>query len=111
MCKLCDERGHNWPGDPPRCAFDGRVFDPGNWNCATMNVLRTLAAQFNPQYSDEQRCATIPYDGMFIVLGWYKHRGTTEIALVIEGHDQCPLTYRLAKQVIEHYEDAAEAGR
>ena len=43
-CTACLLRGKTWKGSDPACAFDhAGLFQTDNWNCATMNNLRTLA--------------------------------------------------------------------
>lgn len=88
MCKMCDERGKNWRGDDPKCAFDDNgVFVSDNWNCATMNALRNIATKYYT-WNEDEYCAPVPIreEGVFVVLSWYKNRGCTYGAwLVSEG--------------------------
>lgn len=90
-CPRCVERGQTWSGGAPRCAFtdDGR-FGADNWNCATMNELRDHAEN-DAVWSEDQHAALLAYDGCFIVLGWYKSRGTTEYAAWLEEATARPL--------------------
>jgi hypothetical protein len=83
-CPRCKARGKDWDGDDSKCAFQSTHFDRNNWNCATMNALREIAED-RSEWSEDQHAALIPIDGRFIVLGWYKHRGCTEYAGVLDG--------------------------
>lgn len=82
QCRRCLERGQDWDGDPPRCAFDkDGNFTADNWNCATMNELRKTAEDRGCVVSSEgQNAALLPWDGRFIALSWYKRRGATDAA-------------------------------
>lgn len=85
-CKRCEKRGKTWEGDDPKCAFDEEGwFHPNNWNCASMGALRLWADENNKiTYSDDNSCAVLPFDGYFIVLAWYKRRGKTDWAKLID---------------------------
>ena len=78
----------------PKCAFPNGVFASDNWNCATANLLRDAARQDEPDghtvWSEDQNAALIPWDGVFVVMGWYKHRGRTEYIGVL-GDSGCRL--------------------
>ena len=79
MCKECEKRGKTWRGADPRCAFQTGYFQYDNFNCATVNILRDIVVQLDNHYNDNnENLGVIPYDGMFIVLTWYKNRGGTE---------------------------------
>lgn len=86
MCKACEDRGKNWDGDDPRCAFNENgtfIIDEygygKNWNCATLNKLRDYMHKNRfISFTENQRIGYIRYDGMHLVLGWYKNRGRTE---------------------------------
>lgn len=95
-CLLCRLRGQTWKGDAPDCGFtaQGR-FTEENWNCATLNALRDLADDEDTGVAWRyDRAAGIigVRDEFLIVLGWYKNRGRTECALVVDGPDVRPLT-------------------
>lgn len=98
-CKMCEARGHNYPGDPPRCAFVGEF--GGNWNCATLNALRALFdnAPVDPgltiRYCDnDDRYAVIDISevecdrggnfGVCLWLCWYKQRGHTAAGFILD---------------------------
>jgi hypothetical protein len=99
-CPRCIERGQTWPGDPPKCSFtaDG-VFTRDGWNCATMAVLRDYAAS-SAVWSEDQYAAVLPFDGEHLVLSWYKHRGRTDVALVLHDYGPEPLTLEAAEEWI-----------
>jgi len=104
MCAACKERGKTWRGDDPKCAFqDGRMFNPDNWNCATVGMLRDvvyegqdLPACVDYQYCDDMKYATVLVDGFDVADGamaawvaWYKSRGRTD-AIWLLYSDQPP---------------------
>jgi hypothetical protein len=100
-CRMCKERGKTWKGDNPECGFESGTFDPDhNWACATMMKLRDLAEE-RRAWSDDQSASVIPLpDGAFIFLGWYKNRGRTETAAVLEDERWRPLTLEDAESAI-----------
>jgi hypothetical protein len=81
-CTRCKARGKTWKGSDPRCAFPNGRFVSDNWNCATMEELRNLA-DTGAVYSGDHYAAILPWDGCFIVLGWYKQRGRTDVARLL----------------------------
>ncbi len=99
MCEAREERwqggdGKRWDGDPPLCGFFGGYFTSDNFNCATLNALRRLA-MIDPSVhivSNDQVSATIPLDGNFLVMGWYKRRGRTEYVGLLMEDDLSPAT-------------------
>jgi len=112
-CRLCVERGgRTWEGSDPNCAFTSGEFDDDNWNCATLNALRTIAegddwpepAEWGEQrgalWSNDERAALIAHEGEFVVLGWYKHRGRTQIALLISDDGYRTLTLADAERFL-----------
>lgn len=90
-CRADYAKGYPWKGERPRCAFPAGEFTSDNWNCATMNRLRSIAEGCTPAHSEGQSCAAIPLDGSFIVLGWYKSRGGTESASLLSSESITPL--------------------
>lgn len=116
-CRLCKERGKKWEGDDPQCAFPSGEpsagFDADNWQCATMNALRDIA-EAGGHGDFHYRCdsaagsisvirfehpeghPTDPYGlppAGYIVLSFYKNRGTTGQAIVMhDDHAPRPLT-------------------
>lgn len=94
LCPEClldpDPMGKN--DSPRKCAFEnGGVFISDNWNCYTMNRLR-VAAYEDALGTEDQYAALLTHDGWFIVLGWYKHRGRTEAAWLMDGEEMRPLS-------------------
>ncbi len=99
-CKMCKERGKDWDGDDPRCAFDGDFAD--NWNCATLNAIRVICYEGqHPMpdgvaytYCDDMKYATIRIsevdgiDGLALYVEWYKSRGTTDAVWLLGGADE-----------------------
>ena len=82
-CPRCQQRVKDWQGSDPKCAFSDGVFSPDNWNCATMNVLRDMAT--NVVYSEDSNAAILSIgEGRFILLSWYKRRGCTALARLID---------------------------
>lgn len=98
-CVECENRGKTWKGLDPKCAFEDEEFSKNNWNCATMNKLRDVID--NPSWSDDQSTALIPMnDGRFILLSWYKNRGCTEGAWIIDESECRRLTIKDAEELI-----------
>jgi hypothetical protein len=99
MCPRCATRGKTSQGSDPKCAFPDGVFTGDNWNCATMNVLRKIA-DIHAVYCEDEYAALLPYpdSGSFIVLKWYKRRGKTDIAAMLDGFN--PITIGQADAVI-----------
>lgn len=119
-CDLCKTTIKDWVGDDRKCAFDDAgIFKADNWNCATMNVLRTLADDCfyehppgKALYNSDQTLAVVPSaapseTGAFIVMGWYKSRGRTEVALLIDEEQHTPLTLRAAESFISDWRKKA----
>ena len=105
-CPLCKERGKDWTGDDPVCAFtsvfeDSRFFTKNNWNCATMNALRQIAEQ-NEVCRDDEYVGVVPFGDGFIVMTWYKRRGNTANAIVMSGAMPIKkLTLKIAEQALK----------
>ena len=79
MCKECEKRVKNWNGDDPTCAFGTGYFQYDNFECETINKLRNIIDNLGNSYNDNnENLGVIPYNGMFIVLTWYKNRGGVE---------------------------------
>ena len=102
-CKKCIEDAPNWienvknGGSAPKCAFPAGIFDSVNWNCATMNALRDLAEEddrYGVTSARDRSVAVIYFNNMFLVLGWYKHRGQTEHLVEIDGEHHRPVTLK-----------------
>ena len=103
-CQLCEQRGKTWKGEDPQCAFLADTFSTDNWNCATMHELRTICED-RAVYNEDQYSAVVPvFDcGEFLVLSWYKRRGRTEGAWIIDSGNVLPLTIQEAVVIIEQY--------
>lgn len=98
MCKECIERGKTWEGSDPVCGFDvSGTFDPSNWNCATLNILRDYCYEKGYRqeggytHRDDSAAASIgvlhiPENDIvsgYLVMSWYKSRGRTGTANII----------------------------
>lgn len=100
-CERCVKRGQTWTGDAPICAFpDKTLFTSANWNCATMNELRTYAEP-SRCFSDDQNAGLVGYNGEFIVLYWYKNHGRTEAAWGLTEEGTFPLALSYAEEVFD----------
>jgi hypothetical protein len=82
----------DWQGSDPQCAFSSGTFYSENWNCVTANLLRDAAEMRKPLWSEDQYASLLPWEGRFILLSWYKHRGRTEGAWLVDGTRIEPLT-------------------
>lgn len=112
-CHEMDKHGHPWEGMPPQCAFDKGYFDGrSNWRCGTMTRLRAIARNSGwIHQQDDDSIAYIPIaeadeDGTtgYIVLSWYKDRGRTHHALMVNcDRPVIALTVDLAEAVIAKY--------
>jgi hypothetical protein len=83
--------------EPRRCAFPDGTFIADNWACETAMQLRERVATLTN--ADDQHAALWPIQplAVFIVLGWYKQRGRTEVALAMDGTMTAPLPLWLAE--------------
>lgn len=123
-CRRCIEQDQPPDCGDIRCAFMNGTFEPDNWNCATMNTLRELGQPLGNEqgssgpmltYVGDQRAKLIPIDSdlqAFIVLGWYKSRGSTEAAYVLHEQRIAPLPLWLAEIALKDrpVDDAAIEG-
>ena len=119
-CKRCRQRGKTWPGDDPKCAFEAKSgrFDKGNWNCATMNALRSLVDPDDTPWDapnvivnlDERiGVLAVPEDvtfkdiapAAFLVLAWYKRRGRVGEARIMDSDGVGRLTLRAAEAILD----------
>lgn len=98
MCIACE-----------KCGFsDDGVFDPDNWQCATLNILRDIAKELKQiQHMEDTSLATIPISdddrAGWIVLSWYKSRGRTSSARFIFDDTDIPLTLEMAQAALLQY--------
>lgn len=102
-CKLCTERGKTWQGDDPECAFETGTFSAKNWNCATMGKLRNLCEDSTVWNEDQNAALLCGEDCDHVVLSWYKRRGRTEGAYMLNDGIATPLTLEEAEKVIVKY--------
>lgn len=93
-----------------KCAFEEAKFSSENWNCATMGMLRTLGDSnfyVNPPGAEvrsiDQTGSMLPFDGKFIVMGWYKSRGKVEAAVVVDEEKVRTLTLEVAELCLDFY--------
>ena len=105
MCKLCEIRVKDWNGSDPRCGFDSNGdFTDNNWNCATLINLRCLITDHDEEvYADDQYSGLIPLGASFVLLSWYKRRGGTEGAWIVDEGRIRPLKESDAVSCLEWY--------
>lgn len=105
MCTGCKERGHDWPGSPPKCAFLSGVFSDDNWNCATMNKLRSLNPYLErngDQVGFLLHVMTDSEEAFFVYVTHYKERGRVESAFLMR-HTPTPLPLEVAEAILEEH--------
>ena len=121
ICNRCYEV-RSWR-QKTRCAFPNGVFDADNSQCGTMNDLRGLiaSARIPGAYwaRDDDRNGSLgilpipEHDDLprgYIVMAWYKDRGRTGQALVVNEDDPpLPLTKRIAERTLRAYRDRRDA--
>jgi len=97
-CKSCKTTEKQWNGDDRICYFD----DPsGNWNCATVNKIRSICYEGQElpsgvqyQYCDDEKYATIriplelELDALCLWVQWYKNRGGTNQLLMLDSYSK-----------------------
>jgi hypothetical protein len=127
VCSECKARGKIWNGSDPKCAFTGGAFNEKNWNCATVNILRfIIEAAFDDDHTTKVirhpawKCRNDGGAGTigvllipeeidlpgYIVMTWYKNRGKTEQAWVInDSNPPRALTIQEAELVITFFRD------
>lgn len=106
-CKYCIEKEKNWSkwSDPIECAFENWVFSSDNWNCWTMDYLRSMAER-NEVWNEDMYASVIPlsfpYDTNeywgYLYLEWYKSRWRTDKCVDME--EMKPLTLERAYSII-----------
>lgn len=104
-CPRCDQRGKTWEGGDPVCGFPTRgEFSRDNWMCATMDELRELVEP-DAIWSNDQHAGVLAAAGDFLVLGWYKSRGRTESAVILDSDlGARPLTWADAERFITDHD-------
>lgn len=91
-CSRCRQGGKTWTGSVCAFGYDG-LFRKDNWNCATMSVLlhaRPDAVTASGDYSMlvlpfPDHCSTGDECETHVLFYWYKNRGKTSLALVVEA--------------------------
>jgi hypothetical protein len=131
-CELCTKREKTWIGEDPKCAFvysdepslDTNIFNPENWQCATMTALRELSKSEKPgtfHYRDDFHGQSIGVvhvcckdnevygPGFYIVMTWYKNRGCCAQAFIMDD-ERMPskLTLSAAKLALKDFVSGKE---
>ena len=105
-------------GSDPKCAFpDKGKFVPENWNCMTMNALRTLVEEDQHEaigkslWHEEYTAALLraEADCEFIVMVWYKRRGCTSRAYILEESGMQPLRWAQAEARLQEADRSSGA--
>jgi len=81
---------------PIRCAFENGVFSKENWNCQTMSKLREVCDYSARDDMSAGSMGAMPIDESekegiqqgFIIMTWYKDRGATGAAYVMEDESE-----------------------
>ncbi len=106
-CPMCQQRGKNWSGSDPVCAFKTGIFSTDNWNCATVNELRDIATRrgvCDRRDMDSASIGVVPIEEGYIVMTWYKERGRTGNALVMwDDEKERPLTLQDAEEAMRRW--------
>lgn len=120
-CPMCRERGQivgslsvPWDGSEssvsewrlPDCAF--RPLDPevhvapqiynetfrhNNYDCAALSRIRGMAEE-REVWSEDEHAAVLPWDGRFLVVSYFKHRGYTNGLWVLDEASMRIATYQ-----------------
>ena len=87
--------------DEPRCAFTsgGKFRSDDNWDCQTLAILRAHPFAVETG-SEDQTILVVPFDGEFVVLGFYKHRGHVETAIHIDEAAHSLLTLATVERLL-----------
>jgi hypothetical protein len=104
VCPRCAARGKTWSGSNPICAFaGGGAFSKNNWCCATLNDLRELCDEkYTIMYHNDKSAVIMPGQGSvsYVMLTWYKQRGTVLDALEIGTEGTVRLTLKQAEAIL-----------
>ena len=109
MCELCDAAYKNGRpstyGSDPVCAFKEGKFNLKNWSCRTLIELRRIAYSFGDihENNDMSLAHIADRDGGWIVLSFYKDRGSVGTAVYITDTSVEVLTEEKAKEVLAFY--------
>jgi hypothetical protein len=104
-CKLCasDPQPEGFL-DPRKCAFKTDEFDPDNWACATMSMLR-FATEVHTR--NDESIAVLPISDCvesatgFLVMTFYKQRGRTGQAYIMcDAEEPAHLTLQQAEEIL-----------
>ncbi len=100
-CKRCEAAGVEG------CAFKSGEFSLVNYCCETLAVFRHMTEE-GATYNEDQWAAILPIKGFaaFIVLGWYKRRGRTEVARLLVDEHMIPLPLAVAEAALDGNADA-----
>jgi hypothetical protein len=107
-CRRCQEQGQpeNF-SSPIKCGFLSGSFDPDNWQCGTLNALRSLIKPDDIKYNEDCSVAVLPCFGTedgFLLLTWYKRRGAVAKCDWIDLFMQSPATLEDVEATIEALE-------
>src|SRR5688572_8869362 len=110
QCPRCETRGKTWEGSDPRCAFDeSGVFLTDNWMCATMDELRDRTKEGTFCHEDTRHGLIALDGGVFVALCWYKNRGRTGTAIIMDDEGHCqPLDLATAHDVLNGHDISLE---
>jgi hypothetical protein len=93
ICAACETRGKTWSGGDPQCAFPDGVLTEANWMCATMALLRRKVEDSAFWHDDHSTALIALHDNpRILLLHWYKSRGCTDVAKMICGTENDPMT-------------------
>jgi hypothetical protein len=116
MCKYCevfytmyplqDDGMHHLETcnmEPIKCAFQNDIFNRNNWNCQLLIRLRDYAeGRELVQYIRDYRVAIIPTNtAVALVLKWYKSRGRTDVAFILDNDKEGFITLLEAKLIMK----------
>lgn len=108
-CPRCVATGKPPNMATPTCAFTARgAFRPSNWSCSTMLALREACAwrERDDLSAGSIGVVSVPDTGAapqgYLVLTWYKQRGTTPGAVILDSDGkQHRLTLKRAECVLK----------
>jgi len=86
VCKYCKNSKKDWEGSDRVCAFDeDGNFERENWNCDLINSIRDRLESSDCHYNknDETTLVTIPYEKGYLLMGWYKSRGSVDFLTLV----------------------------
>ena len=77
-----------------------------------MNKLRDICDS-RGVYNEDQYCAVLPVPNStrFLVMSWYKRRGRTEGAWIVDSTAVIPLTIEEAEAIIEGHDTGHQQAR